>query len=105
MKKRPTIEEIVARYQPDVTAPVKEVMDQVHQAVLATPAFTLKDGRTAKVENYFPPEADDEGELSCGFDVVLDDGTHLEFSIKNTGWGKSFATAHAPKKPRPGRRR
>ena len=106
MKKKPTIDELVARYKPDTTAPVKEVLEQLHKAVLATPAFTLNDGTKAKVENFFSPEFGDDGELSCGFDVIMDNGTHLEFTVKNTGWGKSFAAAAlTPKKPKQRRSR
>ena len=67
------------------------------------PDSRSRTARTARVEDYYPPEVNDDGDLACGFDVVLDNGTHLEFSIKNTGWGKSFAAAHAPKKPGRGR--
>ena len=104
-KKKPTLEELIARYKPDTSAPAKEIMEHLYKAMLAIPEFTLKDGTKAKVENYVPPEMSDDGELSCGIDVVLDNGTRLEFSMKNTGWGKSFAADHAPKKPRQGRRR
>ena len=104
MRKKPTIDELAARYKPETTAPVKEVLEHVHQAVLATPAFTLKDGTKAKVEDFFPPEVGSDGELSFGFDVVLENGSHLEFTVKNTGWGKSFA-AQAAKQAGRGRRR
>jgi hypothetical protein len=105
MPKKPTLEELIARYKPDTSAPAKEIMEHLYEAVLATPEFTLKDGTKAKVENYFPPEMSDDGELSCGIDVVLDNGTRLEFTMKNTGFGKSFVAAHASKTPPRGRRR
>jgi hypothetical protein len=104
-KKKPTLEELIARYKPDTSAPAREIMEHLYEAVLATPEFTLKDGTKAKVEKYVPPEMSDDGELSCGIDVVLDNGTRLEFSMKNTGWGKSFAPAHAPPKSKRDRQR
>jgi hypothetical protein len=100
-----TPEGIAARYKQETIASAGDVMEHVYKAVLGTPAFTLKDGTRARVDGLSPPEMNDDGELTCGFDVLLDDGTHLEFTMKNTGWGKSFAAAHAPNKDRQSRHR
>jgi hypothetical protein len=87
--KRPTIEDILAlRNEADATA--TEVLDHVYQALLKAPEFTLKDGRTARVEEFYAPEVDEHGELKCGIDVKPSDGSHLEVTVGHTGWGKSF---------------
>ena len=104
-KKKPTVEELVAQHKPETTAPAKEVMEHIYKAIVATPDFTLADGTRAEVNKFYEPQVADDGELSCGFDVVLDNGTHLEFTMNNTGWGKSFVAGLAPKPPNSGRRR
>jgi hypothetical protein len=48
--------------------------------------------------SYYSPELNDDGELKCGVDVRLPDGSHLEFTLANTGWGKSFALDVASEK-------
>src|SRR6266404_4523663 len=73
------------------TAPAKEVLEHLYKAIMATPSFTLKDGTKATLDPYFSPELDKNGELQCGVDVLLDNGTHLEFMVTNTGWGKAIA--------------
>ena len=80
----------VAKAKWDATAGAREVLEHLHRALLAVPAFTLKDGTAARVEDYWAPEIGDDGELSCGVDVVVGEGGHLEFTVRNTGWGKSF---------------
>ncbi len=55
--------------------------------------------------NASPPEITDDGELACGFDVILDNGTQLEFTMRNTGWGKSFVAAQTTRKAKQGRNR
>ncbi len=97
--------EMITGYRQETIAPAKEVLEYVYQAVLRTPEFTLSDGSKGQVEAYYPPAIDDAGELTCGFDVALDNGTHLEFTVNNTGWGKSFVAAHAARKGPPGRQR
>jgi hypothetical protein len=104
-QKKPTLEELVARYKPETLAPAREVMEHIYKAVTATPDFTLAGGTKAQVTAFYDPQLSDDGELSCGFDVVLDNGTHLEFKVTNSGWGKSFAAGVAPKILKPGRER
>jgi len=89
-KKRPSLDELVARYRDDVTGPAAEILGHIYTTLLATPEFRLADGRIAKVEAYYPPQADDDEEMHCGIDVRLSDGTQLEFTMANTGWEKSF---------------
>ncbi len=55
----------------------------------ATP-LTLADGSVAEIRNCYAPEADKQGEWSCGVDVRLPDGGALEFTLKSSGWGKSL---------------
>ena len=65
-KRRPqlTPEEIAAT-RDEVTAPATEIMGHLYQSLLKTPEFTLRDGRTCKVDKYYAPELNDEGELKC----------------------------------------
>jgi len=98
MGKRP-VDLVEARRE--TTEPAKEVLEHLYKALLAVPAFTLKNGSKASVERYCAPEIDEEGELHCGFDVRLENGAYLEFTVKNTGWGKSFM-AESIKKPENG---
>jgi hypothetical protein len=81
--------ERVAQNKAEATAVATEVLEHLYRAILKIPAFTLKDGRTARVEDYSPPEINEDGEAECGIDVMLPDG-HLEFTMRNSGWGKSF---------------
>jgi hypothetical protein len=73
---------------------------QIYQALLALNELKLSDGKTAKVEAFFPPQEDAEGRLHCGFDLRLANGKHLEFTLKNTGWGKSFVNDELRKSAR-----
>jgi hypothetical protein len=95
----------VEKLKAETTAPAKEVLEHIHKAILAIPEFTLKDGTKACVTDLAPPGLNDDGELVSGFDVQLPNHAHLEFYVKNTGWGRPFTAAVAPKKPRPGRHR
>ena len=90
-----------------IDAQAKEVLAHFYQALLKTPAFTLKDGTKCSVEPFYEPEVNSGGDLQCGFDVRMDNGTQLEFTFGKTGWGKSFVEAEAQKaQPKaPGRRR
>ncbi len=94
---KPTPDEI-AEINEEAVTPAKEVLEHLYQAILGTPEFTLTDGKKARVDAYYPPQVDDEGELTCGFDVVIDNGTQLEFTVTNTGWGKAMAVAPDVKK-------
>lgn len=84
--------ELAARVKPDAVAPAAEVLQKVYQALLAMPTFRLNDGTKAEVSAFYEPKVDDGGRLRCGIDVLLDNGTHLEFTMENTGWGKSLMT-------------
>jgi hypothetical protein len=101
---RPTPDEIRAM-QDRRDAHAKEVLDHMYEAVLKTPEFTLKDGTTCRVDAFYKPEVNSDGELKCGFDILFGDGTHLEFTVGHTGWGKSFVTELAEKTQRHGRGR
>ena len=41
----------------------------------------------ANITPYFEPRVDDDGEVHCGIDVNFSDGSQLEFTLINTGWG------------------
>jgi hypothetical protein len=100
----PTAEEIRAT-QVKIDAQAKEVLGHMYQAVLTTPAFTLQDGTRCQVDSFYEPEVNSGGDLKCGFDVLLGDGTQLEFTVANTGWGRSLAPGLAEKPRRTGRGR
>jgi hypothetical protein len=101
---RPTPEEIRAMRE-RIKAHAKEVMGHMYQAMLKTPEFSLRDGTKCRVDPFYEPQVDSGGDLKCGFDVLLDDGSHLEFTVGQTGWGKSLARGHAGKETRRGRGR
>lgn len=72
-------------------AQAREVLEHVYGELLKAPEFSLKDGTEAQITRFLNPEVTPDGDLQCGFDVILgDDDTHLEFTITNTGSGKSF---------------
>ena len=89
----------------ETTGPAREVMEHLYQAIVAAPEFALKDGTKAKTEPLGAPEVNDEGEGSFSFDVALDDGSHLEFTVKNTGWGRSLIVDRSVRKGKTGRGR
>jgi len=101
---RPTPEQIRAM-QESIDAHAKEVLGHIYQAMLKTPEFALRDGTKCRVDPYYEPEVNSGGDLKCGFDVLLDDGTQLEFTMAHTGWGKSLAPGLAGKPRGPGRGR
>ncbi len=72
------------------TANAAEVTARIYNALLALPEIRLLDGSTAKIEAYYPPEVNDDGQRNCGIDVRLSNGDLLEFTLTNTGWEKSF---------------
>jgi hypothetical protein len=100
---RPTPEEIRA-HQESVAAHAKEALGHMYEAMLKTPEFTLQDGTKCRVNAYYAPEVNSDGDLKCGVDVLLGDTGHLEFTVQHTGWGRSFAPDLA-KNPRQGRSR
>jgi hypothetical protein len=71
-------------------AQAKEVLGHIYRAMLKTPEFTLENGMKCRVDGWYEPEVNSDGELKCGFDVQIPDG-HPEFTIGHTGSGKSFA--------------
>ena len=101
----PPSPEDIARHKWDTTAPAREILEHVYKAVLALPAFTLQDGTTARISQLGSPAINDAGELTCSFDVDRADGSHLEFTVKHTGWGRPLSAALAPRKPGPARGR
>jgi hypothetical protein len=88
--KRRSVDVLVAQDRDEVTPPAAEILKHLYAGLLAMPEFRLADGRSAQVETYYPPEADDEDQMHCGVDVRLSDGTQLEFTLANTGWEQSF---------------
>ena len=102
--KRPQVtwEELVALGL-DATGPGKEVLSHVYQAILKTPEFTLANGTKCRVDPLFEPTSDSEGTLKCGFDVLLGDSGHLEFTVQQTGWGRAVAPPPASEAPKRGR--
>jgi hypothetical protein len=93
---RPTPEQIRA-LQEAADAHAKEVVSHIYRAMLKTPAFTLLNGTTCRVESYYEPEVNSEGDLKCGIDVRMEDGSHLEFTVGHTGWGKAIANSEDSK--------
>jgi hypothetical protein len=90
----------------DADANAKEVLGHMYRAIMQTPEFTLENGTKCRVDPFYEPEVDSGGELTCGFDVLMGDHGHLEFTVANTGWGKSFVKAEEQRaKPKGPRRR
>ncbi len=97
-------EEII-RHKQETTGPAQEVMEHLYQTIVAAPEFMLRDGTKAKTETLGSPQVDDEGEASFSFDVALDNGSHLEFTVKNTGWGRSLSAERHARQDSRGRAR
>jgi hypothetical protein len=89
-RKPNTWEEFIAA-QKEATGPGKEVLSHIYQAILKTPAFTLTDGTKCRVDALFEPDVNADGDLKCGFDVLLGEAGHLEFTVTQTGWGRALA--------------
>lgn len=92
--------EEIFRHKEEITNPAAEVMAHLHQAVIALPEFALADGRKAKTEDLQPPQVNDDGELSMAYDVAISDGSHLELTTRDTGWGGMVQHERAVKRPR-----
>jgi hypothetical protein len=88
----------------EAISPALEVTARLYKALLEMEPFTLLDGTCVSVKAYTPPRTNNQGEAECGVDIVLPDG-HLEFMIRNTGWGKSFAQGVKASREKDGRRR
>jgi len=91
--------------QREKAKPAKEILDHIYKVIVATPGFALDDGAKVAVERFYAPEVDLDGELHCGFDVRLPDGSHMEFTVKHTGWGKPFASGTGKRDDKPARQR
>jgi hypothetical protein len=89
----------------EATKPAGEVAAQLYAALVNLPELRLSDGTTAKVEVYYAPEVDEDGCVHCGIDVRLNDGSLLEFTLKNTGWEKSFVHEIQPRRASGGQAR
>ena len=96
--------EQLAAFHEEVDAQAKEALGHIYRAILKTPEFTLRNGTKCRVDPYFEPEVNSDGDLTCGFDVRTDTG-HLSFTIGHTGSGKSFTAAEVQKKTKRGRAR
>jgi hypothetical protein len=90
--------------QQETAKPGMEALAHLYKALLAVPSFTLKDGTPVHVGAYQPPRINEAGEPECGVDVKLPNG-HLEFTLRNSGWGKSFTNDLAIKPNNRGRGR
>jgi hypothetical protein len=89
---RPSPEQI-REMQDAADALAREVLGHIYQSMLKTPEFALQNGMKCRVDPYYAPEVNSDGELKCGIDVLTEDGGHLEFTVGHTGWGKSFTKA------------
>ncbi len=83
-KPRPVLEEILA-IKAEAHADAAEILSHVYEILLKTPAFTLKNGMTCRVDPLYAPEADSGNDLKCAFDSLLGDFGHLKFPVANTG--------------------
>ena len=84
------LHKLVETSRNDVTKFASDVLAELYQGLLKLPPITLPDGTTASVEAYYSPQVDERGECHCGVDVRLSSGDLLEFTVKNTGWERSF---------------
>ncbi len=93
------IQELVNSSRGEVTKYAGEVLAELYQGILKLPPVTLADGTTARVEAYYPPQLDEDGQHHCGIDVRLSSGDLLEFTVRNTGWERSFVKQYAQTPP------
>ena len=42
--------------------------------------------RNARLHAFYEPEVNSDGDLKCGIDVRMDDGSYLEITVSHTGW-------------------
>jgi hypothetical protein len=87
--------ELVASGRQEMSKPASAAIGHLYTALLTLPEIKLSNDITARIEPFVPPELDSEGRLRCGIDLRLSDGSMLEFTLTNTGWGKSLAAEHA----------
>jgi hypothetical protein len=84
------LDELIDTSRDEVTQFASNVLAELYQGLLKLPPMTLPNGTTASVEAYYPPQVDETGECHCGVDVRLSSGDLLEFTMKYTGWERSF---------------
>lgn len=84
------LQELIESSKDEATKHAPEILVQLYEGLLKLPEMMLADGTTARVEAYYPPQPDDEGQQHCGIDVRLSSGDLLEFTIRNTGWERSL---------------
>jgi hypothetical protein len=101
--RRSQFAELVANGRKEMSKPAREAIGHLYAALLTMPELKLSDGVTARVEPYTAPEISSDGRLHCGIDIRLSNGDMLEFTLKNTGWGKSFAKRLDPPSEESGR--
>lgn len=88
------LQRLADEHRQEVTAPAWEVLQHIYKALLAMPPMFVVGNVMATVTPYFSPMVDeDDGTAKCGVDVRLADGRQLEFTVVNSGWGKSPAAA------------
>ncbi len=82
------VQKLIEDARAETREPAKEVLERLFEGLLQVSSFTLKDGLLATVMPYFGPRVDDDGQYHCGIDVNFSDGSQLEFTMTNTGWGR-----------------
>ena len=82
------VQRLIAEDKGETREPAKEVLERLFGGLLQVSSFTLKDGLQATVMPYFEPRVDDDEQYHCGIDVNFSDGSQLEFTLANTGWGR-----------------
>ena len=92
------LHELVESSRDEVTKHAGDVLAELYRGLLKLPPMTLADGTTASVEAYYPPQVDEEGQHHCGVDVRLSGGDLLEFTLRNTGWERSFVKNQASRR-------
>lgn len=82
------VQRLIAEAKLETMGPRTEVLEHLFRALLQIPSFTLMDGLQGSITPYFAPREEEDGELHCGIDVNFSDGSQLEFTLTNTGWGR-----------------
>lgn len=82
------VQRLIDEAKGETREPAKEVLERLFEGLLQVSSFRLKDGLQANVMPYFEPRVDDDGQYHCGIDVNFSDGSQLEFTVTNTGWGR-----------------
>lgn len=90
MKDMPPIPaELLENTQARVERPVMEAIQEVFHRMPWGQTFRLLNGGEAVISKFVEPRLNHEsGKPEFGFDVKAVDGSwHLEFFVRNTGWG------------------